>query len=333
MKVLITGGAGYIGSTIASNLLDEGIIPVILDSLVHGAKEFVEDHIFYEGDIADKELLTKIFEENDDIFCTIHCAGLIIVPESVEMPYLYYKENVSKSLELFNNLLSLNKKKIIFSSSASVYLPEGSLLVDEYANRKADCPYANTKIIIEDILRDFSIAYGMEVISLRYFNPIGADPKFRTGPYVDNPSHLLGILVDVASGRRDVFNLTGTDWDTRDGSAIRDYIHIWDLANAHVEALKNIDTIFKDSEIKYTNINIGTGLGVTVKEFVTYFEEVIDRQINKKNMPPRPGDKVGAYASADKAEKLLGWKAKLSIKDAIRDALRWDKEKTKILKK
>ena len=195
MKVLITGGAGYIGSTIASALEDSGHTPVILDSLITGKREFTRGRSFYEGDIADSALLERIFKEHPDIYAGIHCAALIIVPESTAKPYEYYQDNVAKSLELFRALSDLGCKRLVFSSSASIYDVVPGFMVTEAAPLNPSSPYARTKYMMEMILRDFCAAYGMRGIALRYFNPIGADPKMRTGLHVDSPIHILGRLV------------------------------------------------------------------------------------------------------------------------------------------
>jgi UDP-glucose 4-epimerase len=333
MKVLVTGGAGYIGSTVCSALLDKGHTPIILDSLVTGREEFTKNRIFYKGDIADKELLTKIFREHPEISHVVHCAALIVVPESVERPYDYYRENVAKSLELFNNLNSLGCQNVIFSSSASIYDDVEGFMVTEKAPLNPRSPYARTKYMMEMILKDFCTAYGMKGIALRYFNPIGADPKMRSGVHLQFPSHVLGKLVEVALGISPQFNITGTNYDTRDGSGIRDYIHVWDLAQAHVKAIENFEEAFdKAGNPEYLVINLGTGSGVTVKELVSAFEKVYDKMINKVETEPRPGDVPGAYANADTALRLLGWKAEKSIEEGIADALKWGEIRENIIK-
>jgi len=334
MKVLITGGAGFIGSTIASAMEDKGYVPVILDSLVTGKREFVRNRAFYEGDIADRRLLEKIFTDHKDIFCTIHCAALIVVPESVTEPYKYYRENVCKSLELFKTLVDLKFPRIIFSSSAATYAPAPTFQVHEQSPLAASCPYAMTKIMMESVLKDFSAAYPFKCISLRYFNPIGADPALRTGQHNQHPTHLLGCLVETAAGRREVFQLTGVDWPTRDGSGIRDYIHVWDLAAAHIAAIEKFDDVIARDEAgtkNYSVINLGTQKGVTVKEFLSAFEKVSGKKLNVIETPPRPGDVAGAYASCEKALRLLGWKVTKSIEEGIADALAWDKKRAEVL--
>jgi len=335
MKVLITGGAGYIGSTIASALEDSGHTPVLLDSLITGRIEFTRGRIFYQGDIADRTVLTHIFREHPDIEATIHCAALIVVPESVEKPYEYYLDNVAKSLELFKILNDLGCRRIVFSSSASVYDVVPGFMVTETSPLKPSSPYARTKYMMEMILQDMCTAYQMRGIALRYFNPIGADPQMRSGIHVKEPSHVLGKLVDAAQGKIPEFTITGTGWPTRDGTGIRDYIHVWDLALAHVKAVEQFDAAFSRSDqpqSHYLVINLGTGRGVTVRELVGAFENVWGGPIQKRELPPRPGDIAGAYANADVALRLIGWKAELPLEQGISDALKWGELRGRILK-
>lgn len=335
MKFLITGGAGYIGSTICSALEDTGHTPVILDSLITGREEFTRGRIFYRADIADRPALEKVFREHPDIQATVHCAALIVVPESVSQPYEYYTDNVSKSLELFKTLSDLGYPRLVFSSSASIYDVVPGFMVNEESPLKATSPYARTKYMMEMILKDFCAAYGMKGIALRYFNPIGADPKMRSGIHVKEPTHVLGKLVDTALGKQATFDITGTDWPTRDGSGIRDFIHVWDLARAHVNAVADFDGVFEragNPADNYLVINLGTGNGVTVKELVGAFEKVYGKKINKRETGPRPGDIAGSYTNADKALRLLKWETEFPIEKGIEDALKWGEVRETILK-
>jgi UDP-glucose 4-epimerase len=293
------------------------------DSLITGQETFARRHKFYQGDIASKEVLAAILQDHPEIQATIHCAARIIVPESMTEPCLYYSENVSKSLVLFENLRQFGKNRIVFSSSASVYAQTATFSVDETGTRDPKSPYARTKAMMEDILMDFAQAYGTTSIILRYFNPIGADPKFRTGPFVADPSHLLGRLVATAAGKIPSFTLTGCDWPTRDGSGIRDYIHVWDLAMAHVKAVELFDDVIHASQDRCPIINLGTGKGVTVKEFIAAFEEVLGRSISKTEGSPRPGDNAGCYTTAKRALDWLTWHPSLSLQQGIADALEW----------
>jgi len=286
MKVLISGGVGYIGSTIASALLDGGHTPVLLDSLVTGRKEFTKDRIFYEADIADRAMVRTIFSDHPDIEATIHCAALIVVPESVAKPYEYYKENVVKSMEFFKLLAELGQKRVVFSSSAAVYDVVPGFMVTEESPLRPLSPYSRTKYMMEMVLKDFCSAYGLNAIALRYFNPI------------------------------------------------RDYIHVWDLAQAHIRAVERFDSVIeqgREEDAPYTVINLGTGQGVTVKEFVVAFEDVYGQKLPVSLQPPRPGDVAGSYANADKAARLLGWKAELPIEQGIADALKWGKVRDTII--
>jgi UDP-glucose 4-epimerase len=331
MKVLVTGGAGYIGSVTAKALEDAGHQPVILDSLLSGPRAFVRDRAFYEGDIADRALVSRIFEDHPDVECTIHMAARIVVPESVRKPYEYYRDNVSKSLELFDQLVVLRKPRIVFSSSASVYAPVEGFEADETAPVDPPSPYARTKLMMEMALTDLAAATSMRAIILRYFNPIGSDPDLESGVYVREPTHVLGQLVRAARGQQRGFTITGTDHPTRDGTGIRDYVHVWDLARAHVAAVERFDQALDGVGGPSTVVNVGTGHGVTVRELVTAFEHVLGDPMRVVEAPPRPGDAVGAFANVDKASAVLGWQAEFGIEDAIASALQWADRRQEVL--
>ncbi len=331
MKVLVTGGAGYIGSTTAKALEEAGHTPVILDSLLSGPRVFVKDRIFYEGDIADRDLVSRVFDEHPDIDCTIHMAARIVVPESMEQPYEYYRDNVAKSLELFDQLVQLGKPRVLFSSSASLYAMVEDFEVTEESPLAPASPYARTKRMMEQVLTDMAAATDLRAIILRYFNPIGSDPDLESGIYVREPSHVLGQLVMAAQGLKDAFTITGTDHPTRDGTGIRDYIHVWDLAQAHVVAVEKFDQTLAKVDAPSTIINVGTGDGVTVRELVKAFEAVFGQEVPLREAPPRPGDAVGAFANVDKAREVLGWTSSLTIQDAIASALAWGKKRKSIL--
>ena len=331
MKVLVTGGAGYLGSTTAKALEEAGHTPVILDSLLTGPRVFVKDRIFYEGDIADRDLLARVVEEHPDLDCTIHMAARIVVPESVELPYEYYRDNVTKSLELFDQLVKLGKPRVLFSSSASLYATVDDFEVDENAPLDPPSPYARTKRVMEMALTDMAAATDLRAIMLRYFNPIGSDPDLESGIYAREPSHVLGQLVMAAMGQKDAFTITGTEHPTRDGTGIRDYIHVWDLAQAHVQAVERFDDVLATVDAPSTVINVGTGAGVTVRELVAAFENVFGRPVPLREAPPRPGDAVGAFANVDKAREVLGWTSSLSLEDAIASALAWSAKRESVL--
>ncbi|SEG99578.1 UDP-glucose 4-epimerase [Nonomuraea solani] len=316
MRVLITGGAGYIGSTVASACLDAGIDPVILDSLVTGRREFAEGRVFYEGDISDGPLIDKIFAENPDIAAVIHCAALIVVPDSVADPVGYYRANVAKSLEFVDHLLRNGRTRMIFSSSASIYRTGDDHTVTEESPLDPQSPYARTKAVCEAMFADITATRPIKILSLRYFNPIGADPQMRTGLQLRRPSHALGKMIGAYEDGVP-FQITGTDYPTSDGTGIRDYVHVWDLAAAHVAALRRFDEL--DADV----INLGTGAGTTVRELAEAFNRVVDRPIEVVEAPARPGDVAGAYTRSDRAHRLLGWRARYSIEEGIRHSLEW----------
>ncbi|HEX3932700.1 MAG TPA: UDP-glucose 4-epimerase GalE [Nocardioides sp.] len=344
MKILVTGGAGYIGSITAKALEAAGHVPVVLDSLLTGPAAFVRDRIFYEGDIADRDLLRRIVAEHPDLDATIHMAARIVVPESVVQPYEYYRDNVAKSLELFDQLVALGKPRVVFSSSGSLYAvktapgipPEVGEAADTFEVWEDDplaptSPYAATKWMIERILDDLAAATDLRAVILRYFNPIGSDPDLESGIYAKEPSHVLGQLVMVATGQRDHFTVTGTDHPTRDGTGLRDYLHVWDLARAHVRAVERFDRILDEAGSPSVVINVGRGDGVTVRELVAAFERVTGRRVPIALAPPRPGDAVGAYANADRARTLLDWQTELSLDEAIASSLAWADRRQDVL--
>ena len=320
LKVLITGGAGFIGSTIASACADGGITPVILDDLSTGRAEFVKDRIFYRGDIADARLVARIFAEHPGIGAVVHCAGRIVVPESVEKPLLYYQENVVKTLALVEALIDVGCGRLVFSSSASIYAPGPDLTVDEDSPLAPSSPYARTKMVVELMLRDVADSGGLQVVALRYFNPIGADPQRRSGLQLMQPTHALGRLIEV-DHTGEPFVITGHDWPTRDGTGIRDYVHVWDLAMAHVATLRRFEAALDGNP--YNVINIGTGSGTTVRELVEAYSLVQRRPVPTRLVDRRPGDVAGCFTRSDRARRLLHWRSTRTVADGIRDAVAW----------
>ena len=318
MEVLIAGGAGYIGSTIASACSDAGISPVILDSLATGRREFTAGRAFYEGDIADGALIDRIFAEHRGINAVIHCAALIVVPDSVADPVGYYRANVAKSLEFAAHLLRNGCERLIFSSSAAIYRADEDLSVDEDSAIDPQSPYARTKAVCEAMFADIAASQSIRVLSLRYFNPIGADPKMRTGLQLRRPTHALGKMIQAA-GEGSPFLITGTDWPTRDGSGLRDYVHVWDLATAHVAALTRFDAL----PGPVTVINLGSGAGTTVRELLAEFNRVAGHPVAARAAGRRPGDTAGAYTRIDRAGRLLGWQPQYDLAEGIRHSLQW----------
>lgn len=328
-KILVTGGAGYIGSTICSALVDRGWVPIVLDSLVTGTIHFAQQHPFYLGDIADVPLVHRIFEEHPDIFATIHCASRILVPESSIDPELYYRENVFKSLTFAKTLLNVGCSRMVFSSSASVYGHTDVLAVSEDTAIAPSSPYARTKAMVEWILEDFSRAYSLKAIVLRYVNPIGADPKLRTGLQQRDSTHVLPRIID-AFEKKEPFTVTGTDWPTRDGSGLRDYIHVWDLAQAHIQAVERFDQVL-GSASPFRTYNLGTGRGTTVLELIQAFERVVGDALPLVFQPARPGDVAGAYAVSTRVQRELGWESEASLETAIASALAWRTRRLEVL--
>ncbi len=326
MKVLITGGAGYIGSTIAACCVESGITPVILDDLSTGLREFAKLYDLYVGDIADVELLRKIFSDHPDISATIHCAAKIVVAESVTAPLEYYETNVSKAIVLIRELAAHNIDKFILSSTASMYAPDPDYMVDESSVLAPQSPYAASKWMLERVLNDYAQTGKLQVISLRYFNPIGADPKRRCGLQNPSPTHALGKMIEAHSAHAP-FTVTGTDWPTRDGSGLRDYIHVWDLARAHVAALEEFDAVMAQTTTPgFDVINLGTGTGTTVFELVDAFNLASGTPLQVETAPPRVGDVVGCASRTAKAAELLHWEARLPISQGVKDSLIWAEE-------
>jgi len=331
MKILVTGGAGYIGSITCTALEQAGHSPVVLDSLVRGRREFARGRPFYEGDIGDRALIAQIVEEHPDLALTIHMAARISVPESVELPYTYYRDNIAKSLELFDELVTSGKPRIVFSFTAPLHDVSPDFEVTEESPLAPQSPYAKTKRVMEMALEDMAEVTDLRAIILRYFNPIGSDPDLRSGLYDRDPGNVIGQLLLAATGARDAFAITGTEHPTRDGTGLRDYIHVWDVALAHVAAVERFDDALERVGASTTIMNIGTGEGVTVRELLATFEHVFAQKVPTREAPPRPGDAVGAYANVDKARELLGWSSQHTLSDAIASSLAWFAQRRDVL--
>ncbi len=324
MKILVTGGCGYIGSHTCVELLNKGYEVIIIDNLSN-SKEDVIDKIkkitsksvkFYNGDLRDKTLLDKIFKENI-IDAVIHFAGLKAVGESVKLPLMYYENNIYSTIVLLNVMKDNNCKKIIFSSSATVYGNPEILPITENAKLSTTNPYGTTKLFIERILEDLYKADNEFSISiLRYFNPIGAHESGLIGENPNGiPNNLMPFIVKVATKELECLNIFGNDYDTKDGTGVRDYIHVVDLAKGHIKALEKI---LKENTISY--YNLGTGTGYSVLEMVNSFEKINNLKINYKIIERRPGDIATCYSDPTKAFKELGWKAEKGIVDMCKDA-------------
>ena len=326
MKILLTGLTGFTGNAVAYAMADSGIEVIGLacvdlnDSVIKTLSQF------YKGELNDTELVGQIFEEHSDIDIVVHSFEKVSVSASVQHPYEFYKENVVRSMEFFKRISELGVKKIILNSSGSIYDVVPGYMVAEESPMQPRSPFARSKHMTELMLQDFCNAYDMRCIALRCFNSIGADPKVRFGSETQNPSCIIHKLLDVSEEREDVFKIAGSDWATRDGTCIRDYVHIWDVATAFISAAKNFDFAFEkyqDGDAKYLPINIASGTGVTVKELVFAFENITGERLNVGYDVPRAGDIAGSYANIRRAKELLGWEAKLNIEEAILDTLRW----------
>lgn len=328
MSVLVTGGAGYIGSHTVVELLNLGTDVVIVDNFYNSKPEVLErikeitgkDFKFYEADILDKETMTKIFAEND-IESVIHFAGYKAVGESVSKPLEYYHNNIEGTVALLEVMRAANVKDIVFSSSATVYGSENpSPLVESMPANTASNPYGYTKVVNEHLLTDLTIADPeWSVTLLRYFNPIGAHESGRIGEDPQGiPNNLMPYITQVAIGKRDQLTIFGNDYDTPDGTGVRDYIHVVDLAKGHIKALE------KNKEQKGVKVyNLGTGVGYSVLDLVNAFQNTNNIEIKYVISERRPGDVATCYADVTAANNELNWKAEKTLEDMCRDSWNW----------
>ena len=326
-KVLVTGGAGYIGSHTVVELLAVGYEAVIVDDFSNSSPEVLErlESItgvkipFYRGSIADKDFMNYVFEENQ-INAVIHFAAYKAVGESVQEPLKYYKNNVGGTVALLEVMMEHQVKHIIFSSSATVYGMNNLSPLTEDLPTSATNPYGYTKLMMEQILTDLALAHSdWSVTNLRYFNPIGAHESGLIGEAPNGiPNNLMPYITQVAVGKLQELSVFGNDYDTHDGTGVRDYIHVVDLAKGHVLALKH------NLENKGVAVfNLGTGIGYSVLDMVKAFENVNSVKVPYTIKDRRPGDVATCYADASKANDILGWKAEKTLQDMMRDSWRW----------
>ena len=330
MNVLVTGGAGYIGSHTCVELLNSGYGVVVIDNLCNSSAESLNrvQQItgkrlkFYEGDVRDAALLRKIFRENE-IGCVIHFAGLKAVGESVSIPWKYYDNNLNSTLVLTKVMEEAGMQNLIFSSSATVYTADNEMPLRE-TSRTGNCtnPYGWTKYMTEQILSGMSVADDKwSIVLLRYFNPIGAHESGRIGEDPRGiPNNLMPFVTQVAVGRREKLNVFGNDYDTPDGTGVRDYIHVVDLAKGHVAAVKYAAE-HRGCEV----FNLGTGCGYSVLDMVKTFQRVNDVPVPYAIAPRRPGDIATCYADPAKSREVLGWQAEKGLEDMCRDSWNWQK--------
>ncbi|KAK6935349.1 NAD(P)-binding domain [Dillenia turbinata] len=331
--ILVTGGAGFIGTHTTVQLLNEGFRVSIIDNLDNSCEEAVQrvrDLVgpelsqrlqFHLGDLRNRNDLEKLFSQTK-FDAVIHFAGLKAVGESVANPRRYYDNNLIGTINLYEVMAKYNCKKMVFSSSTTVYGQPEKVPCDEDSKLMAINPYGRTKLFLEEIARDIQRAEpDWKIISLRYFNPVGAHESGKLGEDPKGiPNNLMPYIQQVAVGRLPVLNVYGHDYPTRDGTAIRDYIHVMDIADGHIAALRKLLTT---EDIGCVAYNLGTGQGTSVLEVVAAFEKASGKKIPIKLCPRRPGDATAVYASTEKALKELGWKAKYGIEEICRDQWKW----------
>ena len=333
-KVLVTGGLGYIGSHTVVELQNAGFEVVIIDNLSNSSLEVLDGIIQITGktplfekiDLRQKSEVIQFFEKHQDISGIIHFAASKAVGESVENPLLYYENNLSTLIYLLQACNNYTIENFIFSSSCTVYGEPDKLPIDESAPiKKATSPYGNTKQISEEILNDSCKVSNLKSIALRYFNPIGAHDSSKIGELpLGIPQNLVPFITQTAAGLRDQLSVFGDDYPTKDGSCIRDYIHVVDLAKAHVVALERL--LKNRNSNQFETFNIGTGKGSSVLEVVNAFEKITHQKLNYKIVDRRVGDVISVYADTKKANEVLGWKAENSMEDSLLSSWNWEKK-------
>jgi len=333
-KVLVTGGLGYIGSHTVVELQNAGFEVVIIDNLSNSSMEVLDGIIeitekiplFEKIDLRQKSEVIQFFEKHQDISGIIHFAASKAVGESVENPLLYYENNLSTLIYLLQACNNYTIENFIFSSSCTVYGEPDKLPIDESAPiKKATSPYGNTKQISEEILNDSCKVSNLKSIALRYFNPIGAHDSSKIGELpLGIPQNLVPFITQTAAGLRDQLSVFGDDYPTKDGSCIRDYIHVVDLAKAHVVALERL--LKNRNSNQFETFNIGTGKGSSVLEVVNAFEKITQQKLNYKIVDRRVGDVISVYADTKKANEVLGWKAENSMEDSLLSSWNWEKK-------
>ncbi len=327
MKILVTGGAGYIGSHTCLDLLQNGHETVVVDNLCNASRESlkrVEELSgakirFYEADLREAAALDQIFA-TERPEAVIHFAGLKSVPESVAKPLLYYDNNINGTLQLFQCMQKYGVYRFVFSSSATVYGAPKTVPIKEDFPLSVTNPYGRTKLMIEDMLRDLAVADPkFDIVLLRYFNPIGADISGRIGEDPNGiPNNLVPYITQVIVGKREYVRVYGNDYPTPDGTGVRDYIHVTDLAQGHTKAIE-----YMQQHHGLHVFNLGTGIGYSVLDVIHAFEQVIGREIPYRIMERRLGDIAECYADPSLAEKEMGWKARFGIAEMCADAYRW----------
>jgi len=334
-KILVTGGLGYIGSHVVVELQNEGFQVIVIDNLSNSSMDVLDKIIEITGitplfekiDLRDKNMVSDFFKRYSDIFGVIHFAASKAVGESTNNPLKYYENNISPLVYILQQLEKIKDQNFIFSSSCTVYgQVDKSPITEDTLLKKAESPYGNTKKIGEQIIEDTcKINNNLNAISLRYFNPIGAHSSAKIGELpIGIPQNLVPFVTQTGIGIREELSIFGKDYPTPDGTCIRDYIHVVDLAKAHVIAMKRI--ILKDNSDNYEVFNLGTGKGSSVLEVVNAFEEISGIKLNYMFSERRAGDIAAAFADTQKANKILGWKSELSLNEAMLSAWEWEKK-------
>jgi len=335
MKIVVTGGLGFIGSHVVVELQQKGFEVVIIDNLSNADKNVLNGiaeitgvtPIFEELDLRDKDSVVDFFSRYTKIDGVIHFAASKAVGESVENPLLYYENNLNTLVYVLQEMQKKENANFIFSSSCTVYGQADIMPITENAPVKlAESPYGNTKQIGEEIIKDVcNVTPSLKAIALRYFNPIGAHKSAIIGELpIGTPQNLVPYIMQTATGQREQLSIFGDDYPTPDGTAIRDYIHVVDLAKAHVVALEKL--LKNDMQSNFDFFNIGTGKGSSVIEVVNTFKKVTGTNLNYKIVARRKGDVVEAYANTTKAKSILGWQTELTLEDALADAWRWEQK-------
>jgi len=311
MRVLVVGGAGYIGSHMVKMLLGAGHTVITLDNLSSGHRDAVLGGSFVEGDLADTECLNRVFEQHKPE-AVMHFASYIQVGESVRKPDIYYRNNVTNTLNLLDAMLKFDVKKFIFSSTAAVFGEPDYVPIDEAHPNRPLNPYGRSKWMIEQVLADYDKAFDLRSVCLRYFNAAGADPEGQLGERHDPETHLIPLILQAASGRRDNIQVFGRDYDTPDGTCIRDYIHIVDLCSAHLAALEYLNQGGVSDRF-----NLGNGSGFSVQEVIDAVQNVSGKQVTVLNGPRREGDPARLVADAKRARSILAWQPTYTALDTI----------------
>lgn len=316
--ILVTGGAGYIGSHTVRELRSRGYDVVVYDNLSTGHIEAVGDAIFVKGDLFDVELLKDTFKKYG-VDSVIHFAAYSLVGESMTNPLKYYHNNVAGTLALLEAMVACDVKYLVFSSSAATYGDTGEDIISETSPQKPTSVYGMTKLMMEQLMADFDKAYGLKYVALRYFNAAGAHESGEIGEDHNPESHLIPIIMQVLNGKREKLGIFGDDYPTPDGTCIRDYIHITDLADAHIKALESLK-----SGASSNAYNLGNGNGFSVKEVVETVEKVVGKPVKREIVPRRAGDPAILVASSDKIKKELGWKPEYdSLEKIVASAWKW----------